>query len=141
MKFVHAGYSVDERQDIIKGFQEDPGFEDLNSDILVLPCGLFNKGYTMTRAKKIILMDITWLDDIEDQAVKRIHRIGSLNATHASVWYTNVPIDMITFGIQEKRRQGREGTVRSQGDHDALVRKLAAAKEQKRKDEENQSYA
>lgn len=57
-------------------------------------------------------MDISQLDDVKDQAVKRIHRIGSLDETHVSMWYTDIGIDTVMFGMQEKRRHGQEGIVR-----------------------------
>ena len=52
MKFVYVGYTIDERQDVVYGFQENPGFEELYLDVLVLLSRLFSKGYTMTRAKE-----------------------------------------------------------------------------------------
>lgn len=46
----------------VDAFQQNPDSDpDLEADILVLPTKVYGKGLTMTRAKRIIIMDLDWL--------------------------------------------------------------------------------
>lgn len=61
-------------------FQEDfEGDVDKEADVLLLPTKVYGKGFTMTRSKRIIIMDMDWLEETYPQTIKRVHRIDSLN--------------------------------------------------------------
>ena len=76
---MSADVSVPDRKATVDAFQQDPDSDsDLEADILVLPTKVYGKGFTMTRARRIIIMDLDWLEETHLQGIKRVHRIGSL---------------------------------------------------------------
>jgi SNF2 family DNA or RNA helicase len=103
--FVHGAMSLGQRQDIVDAFQQREGSKaDLECDIIIGPVSLLGTGVNLTRARKIIILDIEWLATATQQAGFRIHRLGQLNETY--IWIlrcSKVEIDRKMHDVQAKR--------------------------------------
>lgn len=67
---ITGAVSIRERDRIIEEFKKG------SIDTLVLTIGSASVGYTLVRAKDMIFNDISWVESDNEQARKRIHRVG-----------------------------------------------------------------
>ena len=103
-----------DRQDIINAFQVDSGNA---ADVLVGPMGILGTGYTLTRARQIVICDPDWEEWKGTQAEFRIHRYGQLNNTQAwFLWCLDVPIEKTLKSRHESRRRLKQRTERKDQD-------------------------
>jgi len=83
---IHAGLSKSTAIEIIWLFQEEPTAIGRNTDIpppqyIVSTTKLIGVGYTLHRAKRLVIIDPEWMDRDHEQAKKRINRIGQTEKT------------------------------------------------------------
>lgn len=67
---VTGGTPMDLRQDYVKRFQEG------SIPALIATIGSLSVGVTLTAAQHVIFNDLSWVPSDNEQALKRIHRIG-----------------------------------------------------------------
>jgi SNF2 family DNA or RNA helicase len=70
--FLHGGLTGDQRDELVRAFQED---ED-SSPVLLLSLRAAGFGLNLTRASHVMHYDRWWNPATEDQATDRAHRIG-----------------------------------------------------------------
>ena len=96
--FVCGRLAAAEREYNIQQFKE-------NSDIDVLVCTLTTgaQGYTFTEARYMCMMDPWWAKYLQDQAEKRIHRVGQRHETHIYYLKATIPQHVVD---KAKERHG-----------------------------------
>lgn len=92
-------------QEIVDTFQERKGSRwDLACDILISTITNLGTGYTLTRAKKLIVVDVDYLEAATLQALIRIYRISQLNKTESWILTcSKVEVDRRMNESQQKR--------------------------------------
>jgi superfamily II DNA or RNA helicase len=89
--FLHGGTSRKDRDDLVRGFQEDPAF----SPIFILSLKAGGVGLNLTAATHVFHFDRWWNPAVEDQATDRTYRIGQTR---------NVQVHkLITIGTLEEK--------------------------------------
>jgi SNF2 family DNA or RNA helicase len=73
--FVVGDTPMKERADYVNKFQRG------GLDFIVASLRSFSEGINLTRAKNMVFNDLSWVQAINEQAVKRIHRIGQESRT------------------------------------------------------------
>ena len=90
----------------MEDLQEVAEHPEMSCDIMVGPMAILGTGVNLTRARKIVILDVDWLEASAIQAIFRIHRIGQLNPCHATILRNSaVEIDRSIFDTQGKRSQ------------------------------------
>jgi superfamily II DNA or RNA helicase len=89
--FLHGGTTRKDRDELVRGFQEDPGF----SPIFILSLKAGGVGLNLTAATHVFHFDRWWNPAVEDQATDRTYRIGQTR---------NVQVHkLITIGTLEEK--------------------------------------
>lgn len=95
---IHGGVSADKRHQLVKQFQAG------EIDCLILTIGAGSTGFTMTRSRNLVFNDFSWVPGDNDQAWKRIHRIGQTRGVVIH-WMLAGSIDkMILKAINQKKK-------------------------------------
>ena len=95
---ISGSVTADKRHQIVKDFQEG------KINCIISTIGAGSTGFTLTRSKNLVFNDFSWVPGDNDQAMKRIHRIGQ---TRGAVihWILAGPIDkQILKTLKEKQK-------------------------------------
>ncbi len=87
----HGGLGLEERDDIVRRFQDDPN----GAPVLVMSLKAGGVGLNLTRASHVVHFDRWWNPAVEDQATDRAHRIGQTQRVQVHL--------LITMGTLEER--------------------------------------
>lgn len=104
-ELVHGGLSQRERDEAVERFQR-------NTSEAPTPCALFStldalkEGVTLTRARHVVMHDLSWVPADALQAEARIHRIGQTKACTSTWMLARASID--TLMAQAIVRKGDE---------------------------------
>ncbi len=96
----HGSLSYYQRDDIVRGFQEE---ED--SKVLLMSVKAGGLGLTLTRANHVFHFDLWWNPSVADQAEGRVHRIGQKKTVFVTSLFT---MDTIEKKIQDILARKRE---------------------------------
>jgi SNF2 family DNA or RNA helicase len=96
----HGGIPAHQRDGIIKTFREDS-----NHHVLLLNYRVGGVGLNLQAANYVYLFDRWWNPAVEDQAIKRCHRLGQEREVFISRFYCKNTIEeRILAKLQDKRR-------------------------------------
>jgi len=97
-KVITGSISPDIRDEIVTSLQ--------NGDIQVLiaTLGAASVGFNMTKSSNIVINDLSWRPAVNNQAIKRIHRIGQKNKCIIHYILGSTVDKRITNLLQEKAR-------------------------------------
>lgn len=87
--FLHGGLSAEQRDTMVRGFQED---EDA-APVLILSLRAAGFGLNLTRASHVIHFDRWWNPAVEEQATSRAHRIGQHDSVEVHTLITEGTIE------------------------------------------------
>jgi SWI/SNF-related matrix-associated actin-dependent regulator 1 of chromatin subfamily A len=71
---VHGGMSVEDRHEVVRRFQNG------EIDVLVGTIAAMGTGVTLTRASRVVFLELPWQPGVLIQAEDRLHRIGQQDA-------------------------------------------------------------
>ena len=106
---MHAGLKGKRRADVVNFFQGQSSVRNEYvaepiPDILVSTGYLIGTGWNLTRASKLVMMEPEWLQMVEEQAGKRINRIGAtVPTTQYLLICPNSQIEDIIHDRQKRR--------------------------------------
>ncbi|KAL9031739.1 MAG: hypothetical protein Q9196_000249 [Gyalolechia fulgens] len=105
-RFVSSSMVASDRQDVVDAFQEKSGSDpNLDCDILTGTLTMLGTGINLTRARKLIIMDLDYLEASIVQALMRTHRVGQLNSTESWVLRCSV-VEADHRMYQNQKRRG-----------------------------------
>ncbi|KAL8846568.1 MAG: hypothetical protein Q9221_008351 [Calogaya cf. arnoldii] len=105
-RFVSSSMVASDRQDVVDAFQEKSGSDpNLDCDILTGTLTMLGTGINLTRARKLIIMDLDYLEASIVQVLMRIHRVGQLNSTESWVLRCSV-VEADQRMYQNQKRRG-----------------------------------
>ena len=78
---IHGDTSLKVRHNLIEQFQTDP-----KTNLLIGQTQVVGLGLNLQAASEIILLEPDWSPDVNRQAIKRIHRIGSTKPCRARIF-------------------------------------------------------
>lgn len=87
VEMIGAQTSRNERARIVQSFQ------DGEIDVLVGSILVVAEGITLTRADQIILVERSWRPDVNDQVVRRLHRLGQTRPVNVIQMLTPETVD------------------------------------------------
>jgi SNF2 family DNA or RNA helicase len=90
----------DERQKVIKEFQEDP---EKNFFLITLKAG--GVGLNLTAAEYVFLLDPWWNPAVENQAISRAHRIGQERKVFSYKFITRDTIEEKIMQLQSRKSE------------------------------------
>jgi len=91
LPFLHGGTTRDQRDEMVRSFQEDPG----SAPVMLLSLKAGGVGLNLTAATHVFHFDRWWNPAVEDQATDRTYRIGQTK---------NVQVHkLITIGTLEEK--------------------------------------
>ncbi|MGH9426231.1 MAG: restriction endonuclease, partial [Terriglobia bacterium] len=97
---LHGGIRPQQRESIQEQFQKDP-----NHQVLLLNYAVGGVGLNLQAANYVFLFDRWWNPAVEDQAIKRCHRLGQEHKVFAKRFYCKGTIEeRILKKLGEKRR-------------------------------------
>lgn len=98
--FLHGGCSINQRQDMVRRFQENPR----SDQVFLLSLKAGGTGLNLTAASHVIHYDLWWNPAVEAQATDRAYRIGQHQNVMVHRFITqNTFEERIDRMIQEKR--------------------------------------
>ncbi len=98
--------SVDQRDDIISQFKQDPGIK-----VLLISLKAGGVALNLTVASHIFIMDPWWNGSAELQAIDRTHRIGQHRPIFATRFIIENTIEERILKLQEKKQLVIDGTI------------------------------
>ena len=96
----HGGIPSKRRDDTIKRFRDDP-----DSHVMLLSYGAGSVGLNLQFAGYVFLYDRWWNPAVEDQAINRVHRIGSTGPVTVSRFMMLDTIEERINSILEEKRE------------------------------------
>eukprot|EP00940_MAST-03C_sp_MAST-3C-sp2_P001866 g1866.t1 len=97
-----------QRKSTLAAFKTDP---EISCILMSLKAG--GEGLNLQVASRVLLLDPWWNPAVEDQAIQRAHRIGTLHPVRATRFITKSTIEERMDELQSKKRQVFEGTIDS----------------------------
>ncbi|KAF6816957.1 SNF2 family domain-containing protein [Colletotrichum sojae] len=93
--YLSGKQTTEQREKSVKDFQE-------GADVKVLIISLRAGGQclTLTRANRVVLMELWWNHALEQQAFSRVYRIGQIKETHFVRFIVKTPIEQRMLKIQ-----------------------------------------
>ena len=99
----HGGTPSGERQKAIESFQNG------EAQVFLAQQTAAGVGITLTRATELVLVEPAWSPDDNDQAIKRIHRIGQEHPCRARIFaFADTLDDAIMGTLAQKMRMQKE---------------------------------
>ena len=108
----HGGIPSKRRDDTIKQFREDP-----DSHVMLLSYGAGSVGLNLQFASYVFLYDRWWNPAVEDQAINRVHRIGSTGPVTVSRFMMLDTIEERINSILEEKRELFDTIFSESGSH------------------------
>jgi len=122
---IYGGISSDKRQDIVDKFQNDD-----NCKLFIGIPSAFGTGFTLTSAQTLVFYDKNFSRVDYNQAMERIHRIGTKGSVSVIHLICENTIDEF---IWEKLQQKDERAGFLQGDYDTMKRERSRLTEEELK--------
>lgn len=114
-KHVYLDGSTDDRESIVRQFQEDP-----ETQIFLISLKAGGVGLNLTAADYVFLYDPWWNEAVENQAIDRAHRVGRKDTVIARRYVTALSIEEKLMRLKEHKRSLAEGILDIGADMPAL---------------------